>query len=168
MAALSAYRASAMQVAENSVVLIHYTLTNDQGEVLDSSSGGEPLAYLHGADGATLRTVLHENLGAAFCVMPGSVVEVAEKQTVVVSDGKIGNVTQAQIDEQMTVLNLAMLKGANRAEIWNGLLGFYSAFAGRQLSVSTAGSRRTRTSAGWRLSPRPSFPLPCGAARARS
>jgi len=49
MAALSAYRASAMQVAENSVVLIHYTLTNDQGEVLDSSSGGEPLAYLHGS-----------------------------------------------------------------------------------------------------------------------
>lgn len=38
-----------MQVAENSVVLIHYTLTNDQGEVLDSSSGGEPLAYLHGS-----------------------------------------------------------------------------------------------------------------------
>ena len=30
-------------------MLIHYTLTNDQGEVLDSSSGGEPLAYLHGS-----------------------------------------------------------------------------------------------------------------------
>jgi len=38
-----------MQVAEDSVVLIHYTLTNDKGEVLDSSSGGEPLAYLQGA-----------------------------------------------------------------------------------------------------------------------
>ena len=37
-----------MQVARDAVVLIHYTLTNDAGEVLDSSSGGEPLAYLHG------------------------------------------------------------------------------------------------------------------------
>ena len=37
-----------MQVARDAVVLVHYTLTNDAGEVLDSSSGGEPLAYLHG------------------------------------------------------------------------------------------------------------------------
>ena len=37
-----------MQIAQDKVVLIHYTLTNDKGEVIDSSSGGEPLAYLHG------------------------------------------------------------------------------------------------------------------------
>ncbi|PZN32119.1 MAG: peptidylprolyl isomerase [Proteobacteria bacterium] len=37
-----------MQIAQDTVVLIHYTLTNDSGEVLDSSAGGEPLAYLHG------------------------------------------------------------------------------------------------------------------------
>ncbi len=37
-----------MQIVDRCVVLIHYTLTNEQGEVLDSSSGGEPLAYLHG------------------------------------------------------------------------------------------------------------------------
>lgn len=37
-----------MLVAHNKVVSIHYTLTNDSGAVLDSSSGGEPLAYLHG------------------------------------------------------------------------------------------------------------------------
>ncbi len=37
-----------MVVAHNKVVQIHYTLTNDSGEVLDSSSGGEPLAYIHG------------------------------------------------------------------------------------------------------------------------
>jgi FKBP-type peptidyl-prolyl cis-trans isomerase SlyD len=30
------------------VVIIHYTLTDDAGEVLDSSDGSEPLAYLHG------------------------------------------------------------------------------------------------------------------------
>ncbi|QHS10829.1 peptidylprolyl isomerase [Sinimarinibacterium sp. NLF-5-8] len=38
-----------MQISQNSVVCIHYTLTDDAGEVIDSSSGGEPLAYLHGA-----------------------------------------------------------------------------------------------------------------------
>lgn len=38
-----------MQVAEQSVVSIHYKLTNDKGEVLDSSEGGDALVYLHGA-----------------------------------------------------------------------------------------------------------------------
>lgn len=37
-----------MQAGDNTVVLIHYTLTNDDGETLDTSSGREPLAYLHG------------------------------------------------------------------------------------------------------------------------
>lgn len=38
-----------MQISQDKVVSIHYTLTNTQGETLDSSHGrGEPLAYLHG------------------------------------------------------------------------------------------------------------------------
>ena len=37
-----------MQISANSVAYIHYTLKDDAGTVLDSSSGGEPLAYLHG------------------------------------------------------------------------------------------------------------------------
>lgn len=37
-----------MQVTENKVVSIEYTLKNDKGEVLDSSVGHAPLAYLHG------------------------------------------------------------------------------------------------------------------------
>ncbi len=37
-----------MQIAQDSVALIDYTLTNDEGDVIDSSAGGEPLAYLHG------------------------------------------------------------------------------------------------------------------------
>ena len=37
-----------MRVEEHAVVLIHYVLTNDDKEVLDSSEGQEPLAYLHG------------------------------------------------------------------------------------------------------------------------
>ncbi len=37
-----------MQIAADSVVLIHYTLKDDEGKVLDSSAGGEPLAYIQG------------------------------------------------------------------------------------------------------------------------
>ncbi|HET8807620.1 MAG TPA: peptidylprolyl isomerase [Methylophaga sp.] len=38
-----------MKVADNTVVVIDYTLTNNEGQVIDSSEGAGPLAYLHGA-----------------------------------------------------------------------------------------------------------------------
>ncbi|HZJ94802.1 MAG TPA: peptidylprolyl isomerase [Thiopseudomonas sp.] len=38
-----------MLIANQHVVSIDYTLSNDAGEVLDSSNGAEPLVYLHGA-----------------------------------------------------------------------------------------------------------------------
>lgn len=38
-----------MQIADRNVASFHYTLTNDGGEVLDTSQNREPLAYLHGA-----------------------------------------------------------------------------------------------------------------------
>jgi len=37
-----------MKIENNKVVSINYTLRNDVGEVLDSSEGREPLAYIHG------------------------------------------------------------------------------------------------------------------------
>ncbi len=37
-----------MQITADRVVLIHYTLKDDGGAVLDSSAGGEPLAYIQG------------------------------------------------------------------------------------------------------------------------
>jgi FKBP-type peptidyl-prolyl cis-trans isomerase SlyD len=37
-----------MAIENESVVSFHFTLKNDGGEVLDSSSGSEPLTYLHG------------------------------------------------------------------------------------------------------------------------
>lgn len=37
-----------MLVSLHKVVHLHYTLTNDEGDVLDSSRGDEPLAYIHG------------------------------------------------------------------------------------------------------------------------
>ena len=36
-------------IGDDSVVSMHYKLTDDDGNVLDSSEGSEPLAYLHGA-----------------------------------------------------------------------------------------------------------------------
>lgn len=38
-----------MLIANQHVVAIDYTLSNDAGEVVDSSAGAEPLVYLHGA-----------------------------------------------------------------------------------------------------------------------
>ncbi|HEY2275022.1 MAG TPA: peptidylprolyl isomerase [Steroidobacteraceae bacterium] len=37
-----------MPIADNDVVTFHYTLKGDSDQVIDSSAGGEPLAYLHG------------------------------------------------------------------------------------------------------------------------
>ncbi len=37
-----------MQISKHKVAAIHYTLTDDSGNVLDSSVGSEPLYYLHG------------------------------------------------------------------------------------------------------------------------
>jgi FKBP-type peptidyl-prolyl cis-trans isomerase SlyD len=37
-----------MQIAKHTVVSIHYTLRNDEGTVLDSSTGKDPLHYIQG------------------------------------------------------------------------------------------------------------------------
>ena len=37
-----------MSIKKDSVVTFNYTLKDDAGEIIDSSSAGEPLAYLHG------------------------------------------------------------------------------------------------------------------------
>jgi FKBP-type peptidyl-prolyl cis-trans isomerase SlyD len=37
-----------LKIAANCVVSIQYKLTDDAGEILDSSEDGEPLVYLHG------------------------------------------------------------------------------------------------------------------------
>lgn len=37
-----------MKITKDKVVAIHYKLTNNEGEVLDSSEGRDPLVYIHG------------------------------------------------------------------------------------------------------------------------
>ena len=39
-----------MNIAKKNVVSFHFTLKNDQGKVLESSTGSEPLVYLHGTN----------------------------------------------------------------------------------------------------------------------
>ena len=40
-----------MQITKNTVATIDYTLTNSDGQVLDTSKGAQPLTYLHGVGG---------------------------------------------------------------------------------------------------------------------
>ena len=37
-----------MKIGKDKVVLMHYTLKNDAGDVIDSSDGGDPLPFLQG------------------------------------------------------------------------------------------------------------------------
>lgn len=53
-----------MKIADQCVVAIHYTLTNDQGQELDSSRGADPLTYLHGT-GALIPGLERELAGLA-------------------------------------------------------------------------------------------------------
>ena len=51
-----------MKIEKNRAVQIHYTLKDDQGEVLDSSMGHDPLPYIHGI-GALIPGLEKELLG---------------------------------------------------------------------------------------------------------
>ncbi len=50
-----------MLIGDNTVVSLQYTLTNDDGEVMDQSKEGLPLVYLHGAAG--IIPALEDELG---------------------------------------------------------------------------------------------------------
>ena len=39
-----------LMIGQNSVVSMHYTLKNGDGDVMDSSEGKSPMVYLHGAN----------------------------------------------------------------------------------------------------------------------
>ena len=59
-------------IADGSVVTIHYTLTLDSGQEVDSSKGKDPLGYLHGAGNIVpgLETAMNGHaVGDAFDVM---------------------------------------------------------------------------------------------------
>lgn len=60
-----------MQIAQNTVVSFDYTLTDPQGNTLDTSNGKAPLAYLHGASNiipGLEAAMLGKSTGDAFVV----------------------------------------------------------------------------------------------------
>jgi FKBP-type peptidyl-prolyl cis-trans isomerase SlyD len=60
-----------MTISENSVASIHYTLTDGEGKVIDTSEGQEPLAYLHGAGNiipGLEKALLGKSIGDKFTV----------------------------------------------------------------------------------------------------
>jgi FKBP-type peptidyl-prolyl cis-trans isomerase SlyD len=91
-----------MQIAHNTVATIDYTLTDDEGHVLGTSEGGDPVAYLHGA--GTLMPKLESALeGQA----PGAALEV----TVPAADA------YGERDERLVrELSRSAFKGVDRVE----------------------------------------------------
>jgi FKBP-type peptidyl-prolyl cis-trans isomerase SlyD len=60
-----------MQISNNTAVSIHYTLTDDAGEIIDSTEGGEPMVYLHGSGNIITgleEALQNKNTGETFTV----------------------------------------------------------------------------------------------------
>ncbi|MBU2886853.1 peptidylprolyl isomerase [Gilvimarinus agarilyticus] len=92
-----------MNISDNCVASFHYTLTDKEGKVLDSSDGREPLAYLHGASN----------------IIPGLEKELVGKQ---VGDKLKVDVPAAEAygernDEMMQELPASMFTGVEKIEV---------------------------------------------------
>jgi FKBP-type peptidyl-prolyl cis-trans isomerase SlyD len=116
-----------MQIAKDKVASIEYTLTDAAGQVLDSSVGGDPLAYLHGAGNIIpgLEKALEGKVvGDAFKVSIAPADGYGEKddsllQTVPrrmfagVDEIEVGMQFHAQTDHGMQVITVANVEGDN-------------------------------------------------------
>jgi FKBP-type peptidyl-prolyl cis-trans isomerase SlyD len=95
-----------MQVADNTAVSIHYTLTNDEGEVLDSSIGDEALVYLHGEGNiiSGLEQALHgKSVGDKFNVRiaaEDAYGEIAEEMVQIISRSMFEGVDELEVGMQ--------------------------------------------------------------------
>ncbi len=114
-----------MDITADRVVTIHYTLKDDSGAVLDSSSGGEPLAYIQGhgnlvsglekalegkPDGTTLAVVVPaaEGYGARD---EGLIQRVPKRSLQGAGDVKKGMQFQARTDDGMRVFTVTAIVG---------------------------------------------------------
>jgi len=116
-----------MLISNHKVVSIHYTLTNAAGETIDSSVGGDPLAYLHGAaniipglesalEGKAVGDKLNVSLEAADAygeynpalteVVPSSMFEG-------VDNVEVGMQFQAETSEGVQIVRIAKVDGDN-------------------------------------------------------
>ncbi|MCC6074838.1 peptidylprolyl isomerase [Pseudomonas sp. GCM10022188] len=92
-----------MQIAANKAVSIDYTLTNENGEVIDSSVGGAPLVYLHGA-----RNIIVGLERALEGKQAGDELEVTIEPEDAYGDYSV---------ELVAVLNRAMFEGVDQLEV---------------------------------------------------
>lgn len=114
-----------MQITKNAVVAIDYKLTDDSGEVIDSSEGQDPLAYLHGAgniipglekalEGKAVGDELQVNVPAAegYGERSGELVQViSREQFGEVEDLRVGQQFQVQTDEGYLVFTVTRIDG---------------------------------------------------------
>ena len=114
-----------MEIAADRVVTIHYTLKDDNGTVLDSSTGGEPLAYIQGhgnlvpglekalegkQDGNTLSVVISPAEG--YGVRDQGLIQRVPKRTLQGSgEIKKGMQFQARTDEGMRLFTVTAVVG---------------------------------------------------------
>ena len=114
-----------MNISDNMVVGIHYTLKNDDGEILDSSDGGEPLQYLHGARNIILgleKALQDKNIGDQLDVTveaeegygerrPELIQEAPRSAFQGVEDLEVGMQFQAQTDAGPLPITITKIEG---------------------------------------------------------
>lgn len=107
-----------------SVVTFHYTLHNSQGELLDSSSGGQPIVYLEG--GGQIIDGLEEALrgsavgdkrkvdvaaARAYGLRDDSLVRKVKRTQLPVDEVKIGDMFQTGQDRHSPVVTITAIDG---------------------------------------------------------
>ena len=113
-----------MQIAKNAVVEMEYTLRNAEGEVLDTSSGRGPMAYLHGFQNiipGLEKELEGKTLGAEFRVKVEAaeaygerdeslISEVDKAELSAIPDLEIGMQLQAQSSQGVRVLTVTNIE----------------------------------------------------------
>ena len=114
-----------MEITESRVVLMHYTLTNNKGETIDSSRGGEPLAFIAGSGGiipGLEKALLGKKAGDALKVSvppeeaygvhdPKLIQQMPRRAFKGVGNLRVGQQLQAQSGHGMRVITIVAMAG---------------------------------------------------------
>ena len=116
-----------MQISKNKVVSIDYTLTDSKGEVLDSSSKGQPLQFIQGAghlipglekalEGKKAGDALKAQIPAkeAYGARDESLMQTIPKDNFEdIPDLKVGMELEAESDDGVRVITVVAIDGEN-------------------------------------------------------
>ena len=81
-----------MKIADKTVVQMHYTLTSDEGKVIDSSAGREPLQYIQGAHMIVVGLEKASAETVAYIVKTVIEKDIKTVYTIELSDGRLADV----------------------------------------------------------------------------